>query len=190
MSDTISVGYGGEQWQISREIYQSGKAKEHIQQLIAQREAEAAAERKAQSAEVAETLSMRNELAQLRQQLAELQAANQLKDQQIKQLETLGSDTASSAMLLMQANQACDQNRRALQEELATLARFRSEQLADVEYLSSELRKQNKAKNAEQEAARQRGREYLAYRASGGAPIPEMETKALPVVIEDGGVAT
>nr|BDD44914.1 hypothetical protein 6 [bacterium] len=184
MNDNISVGYAGEQWQIPREIYQSGKAKQHIEQLIAQREAEAAAERKAQSAEVAEALAMRNELAQLRQQLSELQTANELKDRQIKQLETLGSDTASSAMLLMQANQACDDNRRKLQEEMATLARFRETQLADVECLSSELRKQSRANDEEREAARQRGREYLAYRAAGGEAIPEIERQALPLNTE------
>ena len=190
-SDSITVGYADEQWQIPREIYQSGKAKQHIQQLIADREAKAAADAKAASAEAMAGAAMQKQLIEMQQlmeaqqaQLAQLQAENE-------KLRTLSPDAAAGAMALMNATAEAQRLRTELHKDLTLMERFKSDQLADVGYVAEQMKRDARANDEARKAKLAASREYLEHLRNGGASVPAMEQQSLPVVIEpEGGVAT
>ena len=189
-TDTITVGYADEQWQIPREIYQSGKAKQHIQQLIADREAQAAAAAKAASAEAMAGAAMQKQLIEMQQlmeaqqaQLAQLQVENE-------KLRTLSPDAAAGAMALMNATAEAQRLRTELHKDLTLMERFKSDQLADVAYVAEQLKRDARANDEARKAKLAASREYMAHLKAGGQRVPEMELQQLNVHIEEGGVAT
>ena len=190
-SDTISVGYAGEQWQISREVYQSGRAKEHIQQLIADREAKAAADAKAASAEAMHAVAMQKQMAEMQEllsaqqaQLAQLQSENQ-------KLRQASPEASAAAMALMNATSQAADLRTGLVRDMALLQEFRSENMADAATIAEQLRRNRAGDDEARKAKVAANREYFEHLRRGGASVPEMEAQALRVRIEpEGGVAT
>lgn len=162
----INCGYNGQDWQVPRSVYQSGKAKSWIEQQIANKQAADTAAAEARRAETLVASQQAMELAELKEQFAAQAAELQQLREANEKLQSVGADGAASAMALMAATRDASELRFQMQRDLTEMREWGNANMSAVHEVSSHLRGTRTAEAVAREERVRAMREHLKAQSS------------------------